>query len=409
MPVGIGAKKPEEHHPTEDILKKDPKKMTDEELYKAVAWKIKKNPDGEEGYYRNSRYLPLIFERMLRGREDAYVLLALPGNPSEIAEKTGLSEKEVEDRLKILGDKAIAWKTSKGWFMPRSMVGQLHDAAVSVTTYHDEYGEEFFYLWDAYCNEEYYLDPNYSPWLRHGLTDQQKRSRIIPDRRALAEGLELAPWEDMRVIFEMMNQEDNFGAITCSCCLTRPGAPHWDYMYHCMISGRVFEYWTSKLPGKDGKPPIKKLTVDEAMALLEECHEQGIVSRIPNGKNLSNLRQLCTCHVDYCDGMRPGLLKGISLREQYSPSRYFMNVKSIDDCQACQKCVEVCFWGAAQLKKITPPGAKWAKDALYKAWVDPELCMGCGNCGLICPAKNRELVLVKNPEHIPDEPAAMGM
>ncbi|MFC2034173.1 DUF362 domain-containing protein [Chloroflexota bacterium] len=411
MPGGIGPLQAGEKHPTMELMKKDPKDLTDEELWKAITWRIKPRPEEEEGYYRHSQFLPEILKRYCGGdRGNGLILMALPGWPKDIAEKIGLTEEEIEKKLEVLGDKAVAWKTSKGWFLPRSMVGQLHDGALCVPKYWKEYGEDFPALWEAFSMNEYYLDPNYGYGnLRKGMTDKEKRSRVIPDRRALAEGLELAPWEDLKVVFDMMDQEDKLGAKHCDCQRTRIGSRQDEDGWHCVISGRVMDYWMGKEKDDKGNMPIKKYTSEEALGAADKWHDMGIVSILPNGKDLSEMRTFCNCHVNFCDGMIPGLLRGISLREQRAPSRYLMSVKSTDTCKTCQSCVKQCFWGAAQLKRVDPPGGKWDEDAVYKAWVDPDMCVGCGNCALVCPEKNRELILIRDADFVPEKPKSFGM
>ncbi len=38
-----------------------------------------------------------------------------------------------------------------------------------------------------------------------------------------------------------------------------------------------------------------------------------------------------------------------------------------------------------------------------RAYVDTEICMGCGNCVIQCPIGARAMKLVQPPEFIPDE------
>jgi len=386
----------------EKWLEKNPMEMTEDELYRAVAWKLKKGVKGEEGYYGYSKFLPLIFKRMLRGPKDAQILLNLPGWPADIAPKVDMTEEEVASRLDVLGDKAIAWKTRKGWFLPRSMVGQLHDAGLCVPKYDEEYGEEFFLLWESFCQLEYWLDPNYFAGALGTKTNQEKFSRVMPDRRVLAEGIELAPWEDLRVIFDILGEDGKLGAFLCSCGRAKPGDPKMVDPWKCITWGRGYDYWNTK------EGAVKTLNSDEMMAKIDALHDNALVTTAPNGKNFARApgtQMFCNCHVNHCDVMRPAMLQGYSQRESFSPSRYLMTVKSTDDCKACQKCVEACIFDAAQLKYV--PGGLWHEEGRFKAWVDPAKCMGCGNCALVCPIKNRELVLSRPPEHVPDETPKM--
>ena len=387
-----------EKKPMELVMEKNPMEMTEEELYRAVAWKMKKGLKGKDGDYGYSKYLPLIFERMLRGPEDARILLNLPGLPADIAPKVGMTEEEVESRLNVLGDKAVAWLTRKGWFLPRSLVAQLHDAGLCVPKYDEEYGEEFFLLWQSFCRLEYWLDPNYYAGGIGDKTDQQKFSRVMPDHRALAEDVELAPWEDLKAIFDILGEDGKLGAFLCSCGRARLGDPKMADPWKCIVWRRGYDYWNAK------GGCVKTLNPDEMMAKIDKLHENGLVTTAPNGKNFPGApgtQMFCNCHINHCDVMLPAILQGHTSQEVWSPSRYRMTVKSTDDCKACQKCVDICIFGAAQMKYV-PDSGIW-HGGKYKAWVDPDKCMGCGNCALVCPINNRVLELVRPAEHVPDE------
>ena len=75
-----------------------------------------------------------------------------------------------------------------------------------------------------------------------------------------------------------------------------------------------------------------------------------------------------------------------------NPSRYRARVDS-DLCAGCQTCIERCFFGAIEMKKV--PGSK-----KLKAFVDEEKCMGCGLCVLGCEQKAMIFNLVKPPEYL---------
>jgi len=38
-----------------------------------------------------------------------------------------------------------------------------------------------------------------------------------------------------------------------------------------------------------------------------------------------------------------------------------------------------------------------------RAFIDAEICMGCGSCVVTCPGKARAMKLIRPPEHVPAE------
>ena len=367
----------------EEIKEKDPMDMTDKELYSAMAKKIKHTRG--EGDFRDSLFLPMIMEKMC-SPEDARILLSLPTAPADLASKVGMSEEEVESRLKVLGEKALAFNTRRGWFMPRH-VTQFHDGALANPKYDEEFGPEYFALWKAFYDLEYsYVEVPVLP-------PQERGTRIIPDRRALPEGAEPAPYEELVSLFEDMRAGAEIGLMPCSCKRGNPGDEFFDDYWACVVWQRSYEW-------NKARGTAKTLSSEELAKAVEDMHDNGLITMAPNAKSFASTKgaaqMFCNCYPTHCDGMRPYIMQGIPLYKRSAPSRYRMTVKSTADCQACQKCVETCIFEAAQLKYD-----KQSKK--FKAWVDTDKCAGCGNCALKCPIQNRVLKRVREDDWVPEE------
>jgi ferredoxin len=189
-----------------------------------------------------------------------------------------------------------------------------------------------------------------------------------------------------------MSEDGPIGVMPCACKIALLNDPRTvqDY-WTCIVWGRSYEW-------NNGRGTAKTMTPDEMVLSIEKMHEQGLVSKAPNSKNFMATRgaaqMFCQCSPTDCGN--PYNPPEIGPFPATSPSRYKMQIKSTTDCKACQACVKMCVFHAAQLK-YNPELNTW------KAWVDPNLCMGCGNCALVCPIKNRGLVLARDADHVPDE------
>jgi Pyruvate/2-oxoacid:ferredoxin oxidoreductase delta subunit len=126
----------------------------------------------------------------------------------------------------------------------------------------------------------------------------------------------------------------------------------------CLSFGAAAEYYIENGMGRE-------ITADEAIQIIKETDESGLVHAGANSKHLSNICNCCPC---CCISM-----KGITQLGQ--DKQKFMNAifESIIDeelCIACGNCVERC-----PVKAIT------MEDV---AIVDRNLCLGCGLCASVC-------------------------
>ncbi|GAH76471.1 unnamed protein product, partial [marine sediment metagenome] len=126
----------------------------------------------------------------------------------------------------------------------------------------------------------------------------------------------------------------------------------------CLSFGVAAEYYIENGMGR-------KITAEEAIQIIKDADESGLVHAGANSKHLSNICNCCPC---CCISM-----KGITQLGQ--DKHKFMNAvfESIIDeetCIACEKCIERC-----PVKAIT------MEDV---AIVDRDLCLGCGLCASVC-------------------------
>lgn len=89
--------------------------------------------------------------------------------------------------------------------------------------------------------------------------------------------------------------------------------------------------------------------------------------------------------VFYCEPEADGLLVGAAAAARVSAwlgscsGRVKPNIAVVDvyRCRACQTCMDICEFGAPQLVGQEPD---------QNAWVDPNICTGCGTCAAHCPS-----------------------
>ena len=100
----------------------------------------------------DSKYIPQILKYLIN-EQQAEMMLALPGNAAQLAEKFGISENEATAEMAELYHKGLAFGKEKegvmSWRAPLHLA-QFHDATIVWA----EATEEFFELWRQYMEEE---------------------------------------------------------------------------------------------------------------------------------------------------------------------------------------------------------------------------------------------------------------
>ena len=123
----------------------------------------------------------------------------------------------------------------------------------------------------------------------------------------------------------------------------------------------------------------RKITMDEAMDILKETHEAGLVPlALSQGEFYEPgvVNSICNCCSCCCT-----ILSGI-LRFGLAPHVLSSKATTATDpekCTLCGVCVDRCQFGAREI----------INDSMV---VNPELCFGCGLCISTCPTKAITLI-----------------
>jgi Pyruvate/2-oxoacid:ferredoxin oxidoreductase delta subunit len=126
----------------------------------------------------------------------------------------------------------------------------------------------------------------------------------------------------------------------------------------CLSFGVAAEYYIENGMGRE-------ITADEAIRIIKETDESGLVHAGANSKHLSNICNCCPC---CCVSMK-GMTQLGHNKEKYM-NALFESIIDEDLCIACGSCVDRCPVKAITLEDI--------------AIVDRDLCLGCGLCASFC-------------------------
>jgi ferredoxin len=122
----------------------------------------------------------------------------------------------------------------------------------------------------------------------------------------------------------------------------------------------------------DQNPHYRKVTQQEAVAILEAEHKRGHVHTAYFKKDMGNkFCALCNCCACCCLGVQMwNLFEGkVPI---LAPSGYLSHVGT--DCSGCGECLKYCQFKAISLDENE-----------QKAVINTSKCMGCGVCEDICP------------------------
>ena len=122
-------------------------------------------------------------------------------------------------------------------------------------------------------------------------------------------------------------------------------------------------------------PRYRKISQEEAVAILEDCHKKGFVHCAYFEKAASNrFNAICNCCSCCCLGIK--MFEALGFTNANStflvPSGYIAQVSN--DCSGCGVCVYACHFKAISLD-----------EEGNRAMIDLQKCMGCGVCEDTCP------------------------
>ncbi len=279
--------------------------------------------------------------------EEALLASRLTGQmelPATIASRAGLPAEQVTAQLKTLAKRGMVWldldRQSRSWrFRLAPFVVGMYEASLELMDHEL-----------AHLVEDYMAEGGAEGIMR----PEPALHRVVPARRALPSEWVL-PYED---VLQILDQARSFSVRDCICRVQQDhlGERQCDFPTHNCLTFSGF-----------GRPPgPKDISKAEALALLEECEEIGLVHTVSNV--VKDLHYVCNCCGCCC-----GILRGVTQRGiQNSVARatYLAEVDA-ERCTGCGVCLKRCQVGAmAEVDGV--------------AVVDPERCIGCGLCVTGC-------------------------
>ncbi len=122
---------------------------------------------------------------------------------------------------------------------------------------------------------------------------------------------------------------------------------------------------------REVNPKFRKISQDDAMALLEDAHAKGFVHCAYFKKDIGRrFVAICNCCSCCCQGMKAWNLFGGAI-PLLAPSGYLCEIG--EDCNECGACVDACHFEAIS-----------AYEDAESYSIDKDKCMGCGVCEDVC-------------------------
>jgi len=307
--------------------------------------------------YPQSERLRRILQKLVTP-EEGKLLLQLPAQPAELAQKTWMDEEAAQRKLQEFMERGLVIRTSKGLFCFAHDMTQLHDANLSSAEKWID--SELLDLWRDF------RDAEWAQTMAGGLGDSYVQFiKVLPAWKAMERSPdlgELVPEENIR---ELIRGADPVAVVPCTC---RRSIRKCDLPLNvCLQFNRGAEYAINRGAGH-------RISAEEAIAIAGKAEEAGLIHTWASGVQ-RRLTAICNCCRDCCDIFALGMELG-NIEQILEKSRFRAEVDQ-ELCTGCQDCVERCFFEAIEMKQ-SPPSKK------LKAMIDKEKCFGCGLCAVVC-------------------------
>jgi Pyruvate/2-oxoacid:ferredoxin oxidoreductase delta subunit len=320
---------------------------------------------------RGGRYpgmdIPEFYElaRELFAPEEAVVATAMPkgfSTAEQLAQSLGKSTEEIEATLETM--------TAKGLLLAVNLTGteiyRLPAFVPGIFEYQFMRGtktEKDYKIAKLINNYRKAIDAiNGIPEIKFPPT------RVIPVDEKIEVGNKIHTYDQMSAYVE---NSDPISVCTCFCRheaeLIDPNDSCGNRNDVCMQFGMGARFAIDQGMGRE-------VSKKEALEILKECQEAGLVHC---SVNRQDLEFVCNCCADHCVILEVALAQpkpGLALNSGFQPK---LDPK---ECNACEDCVDKCPATALAMSKEDLPT------------VDLDRCFGCGVCATICPTEAFVLV-----------------
>jgi len=295
--------------------------------------------------------------------EEAAIVCAMPieyATVDEIAANLGAKEvKKVAAQLETMGDKGLIHIKEAGGkklyeglpFVPGLFEFQLMKGIV------DERSKKWAVLLSIYSKAVKREFMSGKP----PKIEKSAPGRKVPVDKEIRQLTSPIPYKEMK---QLILDTELIAAGTCVCRHQGNllGKPSNEPMGNCMVFGESALFSIER-------GFTKKLSKDDALKVLEEAEEAGLVHNYTNspGQFTNLLCNCCGCHCFILRGM-----KNAPAPSQMVNARYLVHINQ-DDCTACEACIDRCRVNALKMEN-------------GKLVRDEQRCIGCGLCMWACPA-----------------------
>ena len=349
--------------------------MAENDIYEKVA---------EIFEYPGSRNLIKYLKILFKPEEGELLLEFLePATCEQVAKRLNMDEKVLSEKLADLKRRRLLFNRHNEYLFHMAMHGFFARIAKAKE---EDIPEGFWKAWDDFMPEVEEKMITRSIKVAQEVPVGGAMSRIIPARLAIDSNPnikpeDILPEEDIHAMLRMKASQEIMTVSHCDC---RVRAHRCDRpVNNCFEFGKYAEFNLNQ------SSSLKVISLEEAIAISDEAERAGLLKS--GGISKRNGGVLCHCCDCCCNVMGATIRNGVA-HQLRNPSRYRARVDG-DLCAGCQTCIERCFFGAIEMKKV--PGSK-----KLKAFVDEEKCMGCGLCVLGCEQKAMIFDLVKPPEYL---------
>jgi NAD-dependent dihydropyrimidine dehydrogenase PreA subunit len=310
-----------------------------------------------------------IFTKILKllwSPEEAELARHLPSTPQPLdvlARKLGMPEDQLGDKLTEMAQRGVVTDLEvegKRYFsLPPVVIGFFEFTFMRARD--DMPMAELAHLFHEYMTS----DDRFSRAVFQGKT-QLGRSLIHEEALPQGDHIEVLDWERASHIVQSAS------ALSVGLCQCRHKASHLGKPCDKPATACLTFNYAAESMARCGH--AHSITTGEAMRILQECKEAGLVQ---TGDNVQrNVTYICNC-CGCCCGMIDAI-KRFDLRHAIVTSNWIREV-DLAKCKGCGKCAKVCPVGAIE---IVEEGE--GKQKRKWAVCDDSLCLGCGVCYPAC-------------------------